>query len=279
MYQASGRLGFTLNSNYAGVCQAFLPPPKPELKHDLASHFPSWSWAACADQICFPTINEFEETRRLAKLESIHGTDDNTTDPLGPARIILRGALICFINAKTILADGSRKPVVRWKDEVPVKESSIWIRVTTTFRLDQPIDAEAKPKKLELLPLYYDCLHGAMQMSGNIHGLILEPVGDRDGLPLYRRLGGFESQRNIFRGRQQESFWAEGLTDSGGLQPWDAFLSERYRFIEVEGSDGLNYENGELDKIFDMADKEDAVDGIPKELYEELWKKRLICLV
>ncbi|KAK3334888.1 heterokaryon incompatibility protein-domain-containing protein [Neurospora tetraspora] len=256
-------------------------PPRPELDHDLAKHFPSWSWAACGNRLSFPTIMESRETRRLAKLESLHGTDDNTTDPLGPARIVLRGALIPFINAEKILTDGLRQPVVSWTEENPLKESSMWIRFEAMYP-DKPIDAEAKKKKLKLLPLYYDYYHGVCTMEGHVYGLLLDCVGTHDGRSLYRRFGMFMSDRTTAREFDglEDLFSLDKAIKSGKLfGPREVTLADLDKVIEVDGSDELNYENRWIDWIFDIAEEEEAVDGIPKELYEKLLKEPQICLI
>lgn len=220
-------------------------PLERELDHGLAEHFPSWSWAACGNRVSFPDILERRETRRLAKLESIHGTDDNATDSLGPAVIFLRGVLIPLINADKILADGFRQPLVSWTEELPLEESSVWIRSTSQIHPDKPIDGEQKKKKLKLLPLYHDCYHGAMRRDGHVYGLLLEPVGAHDGRPLFRRFGMFKSQREtVLRFDDLESGTSmKNLIESGKLfGPRELTCADLHEIIEVDDSDELNYE-------------------------------------
>lgn len=230
-----------------------------EPDHGLAQRFPSWSWAACGKEVYFPGIYEGWETRRLGKLESIHGTDDNATDPLGPARIVLRGVLIPLRNADMILADGFNQHYVSWTEEVLLKESSVWVRSKTKIYPDKPVDCEAKKKELNLLPLYHDCCYEATRTEGHVYGLLLERVGTLDRRRLYRRFGMFEFERK------------ETPKLDGDLHEVTG--------IEVGESGQLNYENRELDWIFGMAQNEEAVDSIPKEIYEKLSKQPQICLI
>lgn len=210
--------------------------------------------------------------------------DDNATDLLGPARIVLRGAFIPFINAEKILVDGSTQPGVSLTEEVHVKASKInlWIKVTTVVYPDMLVDAEIKKEEIRLLPLYHICWSTGRSAPAYFYGILLECVGTYDGRSCYHRLGMFKTtRRTIKSNRRYEDFIdMEAIIKLGTLfGTKDSDVDTLIKPIEVDVSDELSYENNELDYFFAVAYEEEAVYELPKELYEELLKEPPICLI
>lgn len=182
--------------------KVWLSPETRQLAGVLVQHFPSWSWAAGWCGVQLDTISEkseFDSHQELIKLESIRGSDDNGTDPLGPARIVLRGKLVPLINQAELLTEGQTQSgfCFQAKCLLPAhinkytgKMCGICADGFLTFpmiNLDRPIMAQDPHGELALLPLYAS----SNKLSNKLRGLVLERIGTLHESPVYKRVGDF----------------------------------------------------------------------------------------
>ena len=190
-------LNWSRATNYQ---EEWASPKAHQLTGVLNQHFSSWSWAASFCDVAFTSCNDrkkFDSHRELIKLDFLQGSDNNVTDPLGPARIVLRGKPIPLINPAEILIGGQTDPVLfkTVKCALPAHTSPATgeicpscehgFAISLIITLDQPIRAQNKQEvERALLPLY--------DSNNKLYGLVLERVGTQNESPVYKHLGDFK---------------------------------------------------------------------------------------